>query len=147
MAQLTVRHRHLPGCPVRVTLLPQLPRRMVAQAFVTYGPGGAIAVRSRTQLRRPLTRPPQRHSERNITNRGPREPVEPWVPLVGGETVERLFRLVPYRLTVTVSSIGVAAVRVPILVRTIPLQSQCADPSRSGRPSLIINGTERLRLK
>jgi len=68
--------------------------------------------------------------------------VAPWVPLVGGEIVEHLFRLVPYRLPVTVSRIGVAAVRVPILARTIPLQSQCADPSRRGLLSLIINITK-----
>src|SRR5512133_3997530 len=71
------------------------------------------------------------------------EPVAPWVPQVGGETAEQLFRSVPCRLTVTVSPIGAAAVRVPIQGRTIRLQSQWADPSPRRRLSLITDANTR----
>ena len=65
------------------------------------------------------------------------EPVAPWVPQVGGETAEQLFRSVPCRLTVTVSPIGEVAEQARIQGRTIRLQLQWADRSRR-QPLLLI---------
>src|SRR5262245_37304865 len=64
-------------------------------------------------------------------------PVAEEVPPVDGETVERLFRSLPRRLPVTVSPVGLAAVTVRTLGRTILLQLLWLDPLRR-RPRLLI---------
>jgi len=127
MAPLTVRHRLSSGYPVRVTLLPQRHRRAGAQVSSTCGPGGVTTERSRTRLRRLLTRSTQRHSGRSITWRWPTGPVARWVPLVVGRTPGWVSPSAPRQPTirtwVTGSTSGPAPAMVLTLARTIRLRS------------------------
>jgi hypothetical protein len=58
---------------------------------------------------------------------------------VAGETAEQQFRSVPRHPAVTISLIGLAPARVPILARTIRLQLRWVDPLRRRALSRIIN--------